>query len=142
MRMATSTLSRSITEMKRLPLLLLVVALLPSCLKLETTIKEHKSVPSPDGRLVARALFADAGAVGSHDQLVLLTPASFEYKKDMEIKPFRIASMERVADGNIELIWNGPKALTIRFTQYGSGYVDYRSSHEGVEIFIEHIRGK
>ena len=115
--------------------------ILSGCLRLEDTIQEHKAVTSPDGSLVARALFLDAGAVSSHDQLVLLTDPGFVYEKDMEIHPYKIASMTRVADSNLDLVWTGPKALTIRFTQYGDGgWVDYRSSHRGVEITVEHLR--
>jgi len=128
--------------MKLFPFFLAVVGLFSGCLKLETAIKEHKNESSPDGQFVARAFFVDGGAVGSHDQLVLITSPNFEYSKDMELGSYRIASMERVMDRDIQLIWNGPKSLTIRFTQYGDGYVGYRSSHKGIEIFIEHIRAK
>ena len=128
--------------MKRFIIVFLFAVQLTGCLKLETDVEEHKAVPSPDGRLVARALFADSGAVSSHDQLVLLTPPDFKYTKDMELVSYRIASTQRISDQDIDLIWNGPRMLTIRFTQYGAGYVDYQSSQDGVDIYIEHIRRK
>jgi hypothetical protein len=128
--------------MKFLTLSLCIVGLLSGCLELKTTVQEHKSAASPDGKFVARALFIDSGAVSSHDQLVIITAPDWKYEKDMELSPFRVASFERVADSDIDFAWADAKTLTVRFTQYGEGSVFYRSQHNGVQIFIDHRRKK
>lgn len=122
---------------------LVLVCLFTGCFKLvETSIKEHQAVSSPDGKFVAHALSADAGAVSSHDQLVLLTPPNFVYNKNMDLMPFQIASIQRVSDKNIALIWNSSNQLTIRFTQHSPGYINYRSEEHGIRISIEPSRTK
>ena len=119
---------------------LLLCVVLAGCFGMTVAVKEHAAFPSPDGKLVARLVFVDAGATTSHCQLVLITPPGITIDETTELSRYRAASIDRCADKDIFVTWDGNSAVRITFTQFRPSWIGYIPEVQGVKIRLEHAK--
>ncbi|MGC4072363.1 MAG: hypothetical protein QM760_07580 [Nibricoccus sp.] len=116
---------------------LLLCVGLAGCLEMKVTVKEHAAFPSPDGKLVARLVIVDAGATTSRGQMVLITPPGIKIDETTELSPYRAASIDRCADKDISVKWDGSSAVRINFSQFSPSWIGYVPEIQGVKIRLE-----